>query len=131
MGRMKKILVVEDDRTVATMLYYILASEGFEVEVAHDGEEAVEKFGKSSPDLILSDVMIPKRNGFRFARLVRENSDVPIVFLTSLGNAEHRKKGLDAGASDYITKPFDPHELVSRLKKLLGLTREGIAEASL
>jgi two-component system response regulator VicR len=126
---MKKILVVEDDYTVATMLYYILVGEGFEVDVAHDGEEAIEKFDKGSPDLILSDVMIPKRNGFRFARFVREGSDIPIVFLTSLCNEEHRKKGLDAGANDYITKPFDPHELVSRLKKLLGLKGKKFAGA--
>ena len=118
----KKILVVEDNHVVASMIKFILASEGFDVLVAYDGDEAVDLLLEHDPDLIISDIMLPKVDGFVFTNIVRRMCDVPIILLTALVGAENRRKGMAAGANDYITKPFEPSDLVLRVKNALQRT---------
>ncbi len=115
----KKILVVEDNYVVASMIQFILQAEGFEVLIAHDGDEAVDLLLEHDPDLIISDIMLPKVDGFVFTNIVRRMSDIPIILLTALVGASHKSRGMAAGANDYITKPFDPGDLVHRVKNAL------------
>jgi len=117
--RPKKVLIVEDDRAIASMIKYILRFEGFDVCMAYSVDEAMELVGEEHPDLILSDIMFPNRDGLTFAREVRKICDVPIIFLTALIGPKNRSKGLAAGAVDYITKPFEPQDLVNRIKTAL------------
>jgi OmpR family response regulator RpaB len=115
----KKILVVEDNTTLATMLEYLLKGEGYEVLVTEDAEKALEEFKRMHPDLIISDIMLPKTDGFEFAKIVHRSSDVPVIILTALGGEENRNRGEDVGAVDFITKPFDPMDLLHRVKAVL------------
>lgn len=116
---MKRVLVVEDDRATASMIKYILRLEGFNVSVAHDVDEAMEMLGEYHPDIIVSDIVLPKIDGLAFARSVKKMYNVPIIFLTSLIGPKNRREGLAAGAIDYITKPFEPHDLIKRIKSAL------------
>ena len=118
-SRAKKILLVEDNSTLATMITYILKAEGYEVVVTADAEHAVELFKEMDPDLIISDIMLPRTNGFDFVSIVHRSSDVPVIILTALGDERNRMKGLAAGAIDFITKPFDPTDLIHRVKDAL------------
>ena len=116
---LKKILVVEDNILVASMIRFILEIEGFTVSIASDGEEAMDILNDESFDLIISDVMMPKINGFVFAKAVRAMSNVPIIILTALSGAKSRKEGFECGATYFITKPFDPKDLLSHVKSAL------------
>lgn len=117
---MKRILVVEDNSTLATMIKYLLSSEGYEVMVTADAERAIEVFHEMDPDLIISDIMLPQKDGFEFVKIVHRSSDVPVIILTALAGEHHRVKGFAAGAIDFITKPFDPSDLLLRVKEALG-----------
>ena len=114
-----RILVVDDERRMIGFIRMNLELEGHLVLEAHNGYEALEALRKNLPDIILLDVMMPELNGFETLRLVREISDVPVIMLTARGEEDDRVYGLELGADDYITKPFGPRELSSRVRAVL------------
>ena len=113
---MPKILLVEDEPVLADTIRYNLAREGFQVQQALDGEEAVARFRAGQPDLVLLDLMLPKADGFEVCRLIRRESAVPILMLTARESEVDRVVGLEIGADDYITKPFSMRELIARVR---------------
>ncbi|MDO5672184.1 MAG: MtrAB system response regulator MtrA [Actinomycetaceae bacterium] len=113
------ILVVDDDKALAEMIGIVLESEGFTVSYCHHGGQAVETFQRTRPDLILLDLMLPGMDGIEICRLIRQESSVPIVMLTARLDTSDVVAGLEAGADDYIPKPFKPKELVARIKTRL------------
>jgi len=118
-SRKFRILVVDDERRMVGFIRLNLEQDGFEVIEAFNGSEALNRLRDSLPDLILLDVMMPDINGFEVLRMMREISQVPIIMLTAKGEEDDKVKGLELGADDYITKPFSPRELVSRVKAVL------------
>lgn len=112
----KKILVVEDEKSISDIIKYNLEKEGFTVLTAYDGEEAVNKQATSDPDLVLLDVMLPKLDGFSVCKKIREKSTVPIIMLTAKEEEVDKVLGLELGADDYMTKPFGMRELLARIK---------------
>ncbi len=114
-----KILVVEDDKTVAEVVSRYLAREGYEVEHVADGAVALARLQQGMPDLLVLDLMLPGLDGREVCRRVRAISDVPIIMLTALGETSDRIRGLELGADDYLAKPFSPRELVARVKNVL------------
>ncbi|PAB60172.1 response regulator YycF [Anaeromicrobium sediminis] len=112
----RKVLVVEDERAISDILVFNLKKEGYEVSTAYDGDEALQKVYKIEPDLILLDVMIPKVDGFKVCKKVRESFDTPILMLTAKEEEVDKVLGLELGADDYITKPFSMRELMARVK---------------
>ena len=116
---MDKILVADDDLNICELLRLYLEKEGFEVVMAHDGEEAVAKFESEKPSLILLDIMMPKLDGWQVCRQIRQKSDCPIIMLTAKGETFDRVLGLELGADDYVVKPFDTKEIVARIKAVL------------
>ena len=119
----RKILLVDDSETVLQMEQMILAKSSYELILARDGEEGVAKALTTQPDLILMDVVMPKMNGFEAVKQLRENAQtrsVPIVMVTSKAEAESMETGYQTGCSDYIIKPIDQLELVTKVKNLLG-----------
>ncbi|MCM1991724.1 response regulator transcription factor [Oceanirhabdus seepicola] len=111
-----KILLVEDDRSISEMVKNHLEKEGFLVQVAFDGQEAVNKFLKESFDLIVLDLMLPKLNGMEFMRLIREKSLIPIIIMSAKDSDVDKAIALGMGADDYISKPFSLIELLARIK---------------
>lgn len=112
----KKILVVEDEKSISDIIKYNLEKEGFNVVTAYDGEEALARAKAEDPDLILLDVMLPKMDGFSVCKQVRESSTVPIIMLTAKEEEVDKVLGLELGADDYMTKPFGMRELLARIK---------------
>ena len=124
----KSVLVVEDEPNIVLSLEYVIKKAGYEVRVARDGEEALKAVEEAAPDLILLDVMIPKRDGYDVCQTIRANpawTDVNIIMLTARGREVEREKGLALGADAYITKPFSTRELTDRLKRVLGAGANG------
>ncbi len=124
----KSVLVVEDEPNIVLSLEYVIRKAGYEVRVARDGEEALKAVEEAAPDLILLDVMIPKRDGYDVCQTIRANpawNDVNIIMLTARGREVEREKGLALGADAYITKPFSTRELTDRLKRVLGAGANG------
>ncbi|MBI1851363.1 MAG: response regulator [Planctomycetes bacterium] len=128
---MNKILLVEDEPNLASQIEFCLIQEGFEVTRAGDGVEALERIEQSRPDLILSDVMMPRMDGVSFCESVRKRQEwraIPFVFLTAKGQKEDKLQGFDAGADDYLAKPFEVEELLlvirARLKRVAEITGE-------
>ena len=119
---MDKILVADDDLNICELLRLYLEKEGFEVVMAHDGEEAVAKFESEKPSLILLDIMMPKLDGWQVCRQIRQKSDCPIIMLTAKGETFDKVLGLELGADDYVVKPFDTKEIVARIKAVLRRT---------
>lgn len=117
--RTNKILLVDDDEELCELIVDYLRVEGFVVECAHDGAKGAELMLSGNYDLVILDVMLPKMNGFDVLRKVRETSDVPVLMLTARGDAMERIVGLETGADDYLSKPFNPRELVARLRAIL------------
>lgn len=115
----QKILVVDDEERMARFIRLNLEHDGFQVVEAHRGKEAMDKLRTALPDLILLDIMLPDLDGFEILKMIRENNNVPVIMLTAKGEEEDRVRGLELGADDYITKPFSPRELVSRVKAVL------------
>ncbi|MGX7104956.1 response regulator YycF [Globicatella sanguinis] len=113
---MKKVLVVDDEKTISDIIVFNLEKEGFEIKVAHDGEEALQKFHDETPDLIVLDLMLPKIDGLEVCREIRKESSVPIIMLTAKDSEIDKVLGLELGADDYVTKPFSNRELVARVK---------------
>ncbi|MDO5034492.1 MAG: MtrAB system response regulator MtrA [Actinomycetaceae bacterium] len=114
-----RVLVVDDDVALAEMIGLVLSSEGYETAYAHDGAIAVDTFREVSPDLVLLDVMLPGKDGIQICKEIRAESDVPIVMLTARSDTSDVVAGLEAGADDYVPKPFKPKELVARVKARL------------
>jgi len=124
----KRILVVDDEERIVRFIRLNLEQDGFLVVDAFTGRQAMEKLRQALPDLILLDVMLPDLDGFEVLRMIRENHDVPIIMLTAKTEEDDRVRGLELGADDYVTKPFSPRELVSRVRAVLRRTeksREG------
>jgi two-component system response regulator MtrA len=116
---MALIMVVDDDQDLAEMLGIVLTSAGFEVDLVGRGDEVMSLFNAHTPDLVLLDVMLPGINGIEVCSLIRKDSTVPIVMLTAKGDTHDVVLGLEAGADDYMVKPFNPSELVARIKTRL------------
>ena len=118
MGK-QKILIVDDDMHIAELVSLYMMKDGYETEEVYDGREAVKAAETFQPDLILLDLMLPGVDGYQVCREVRKNSRVPIIMLTAKGETFDKVLGLELGADDYIVKPFDPKELVARVKAVL------------
>ena len=118
----RKILIVDDDTNICELLRLYLEKEGFSTVIANDGEAAIDKFNKEEPDLILLDIMLPKLDGWQVSRTIRKTSNVPIIMITAKGETFDKILGLDLGADDYVTKPFDSKEVVARVKAVLRRT---------
>jgi len=121
-SRRRRILVVDDEPRMIHFIRLNLEHDGFEVYQATSGIKTLDQFRDQLPDLILLDVMMPDIDGFETLRLIREISNVPVIMLTAKGDEDDRVKGLELGADDYITKPFSPRELVSRVRAVLRRT---------
>ena len=115
----KRVLVVDDEKLIVKGIRFSLLQDGLEVDCAYDGEEALEMAKTTEYDLILLDVMLPKMDGFEVCQQVREFSDVPIIMLTAKGDDMDKILGLDYGADDYITKPFNILEVKARIKAIM------------
>ena len=121
----KKALIVEDDINIAELLKIYLQKDGFETENAYDGGRAVALAESFRPDIILLDIMLPVMDGWQVCREVRKNSQVPIIMLTAKGESMDKISGLEMGADDYVTKPFDPKELIARIHAVMRRTDSG------
>ncbi len=127
-----RILSVEDDERIRTALKLALEDEGWTVDEASSGEDAIDLFHRSLPDVVLIDIMLPGIDGFELCRTLRKSSDVPIVMVTARNDTHDVVAGLEAGADDYLTKPFAPKELSARIRALLRRIRPtGTAHARL
>ena len=114
-----KVLIVEDDKGISDFIIPELAHEGFTVSLAETGREALEKFESEEPDLILLDIMLPELSGLEVLRRIRAKSNVPVILETARGETIDKITGLNAGADDYIAKPFEIEELLARINALL------------
>ena len=119
---MKTILVVDDERNIVELVRLYLEKDGFNVVAASDGEQALTQYERSDPDLVVLDVMLPKLDGFEVCRELRRRGDVPILMLTARSEDIDAIVGLELGADDYVTKPFNPRALVARVKAILRRT---------
>ena len=132
--RDRRILIVDDEERMVRFIRLNLEHDGFQVLEAFNGTQAINKIRSNLPDLVLLDVMMPDMDGFEVLRIIREVSRVPVIMLTAKGEEEDRVRGLEMGADDYITKPFSPRELVSRVRAVLrrtetvGTTTHGLIE---
>jgi two-component system KDP operon response regulator KdpE len=118
----RRILVVDDEERMVRFIRLNLEHDGFQVSEAFNGKQAVQRLRDVTPDLILLDVMMPDLDGFEVLEMVREISNVPVIMLTAKGEEDDRVRGLEKGADDYVTKPFSPRELVSRVRAVLRRT---------
>lgn len=119
-----KILIVDDDENICELLRLYLEKDGFDTIVANDGEQAVEFAAKYAPDLILLDIMLPKLDGWQVCREIRKTSETPIIMLTAKGETFDKILGLELGADDYVSKPFDTKEVIARIKAVLRRSHE-------
>ena len=117
--RPARVLVVEDDDAISQVLQRSLRMEGYDVRIAGDGVSGLDQVGSFLPDLVILDLGLPKLDGIEVAKRLREREDVPILVLTARDAVESRVEGLDAGADDYLVKPFERQELLARLRALL------------
>lgn len=125
----EKVLIVDDEKTLVKALKFNLEKEGFRVEEAYNGEEALEKVFDLNPDIVVLDLMLPGQDGFEVCRQIRKKQEIPIIMLTARGDDIDKVLGLELGADDYLTKPFNPRELVARIKAILrrsGAREEGM-----
>ena len=130
----RKVLIVEDDGNIAELLHLYLEKEGFETQVAPDGGKGVELFRSFHPDLVLLDIMLPVMDGWSVLRKIRETEKTPVIMLTAKGELSDKVQGLEGGADDYITKPFEMKEVLARIHAVLrrfGGEEEGNGEKKL
>ena len=120
--RGRRILAVDDEERMVRFIRLNLEHDGFQVIEAYNGSQALEQLRSNLPDIVLLDVMMPDIDGFEVLRMIRETSTIPVIMLTAKGDEEDRIRGLELGADDYITKPFSPRELVSRVRAVLRRT---------
>ncbi len=116
------VLVVDDEANILLSLEFLMKKAGYDVRIARDGEEALAEIEKARPDLVLLDVMMPKRNGFDVCEIIRANPkwrDMRVIMLTAKGRDVEREKGMAVGADDYITKPFASRDVLDRVSGLL------------
>ncbi len=119
----RTVLVVEDEPNIVESLSFLMKKAGFVVRVARDGDAAMRTIEREIPDLVLLDIMMPRRDGYEVCRAIRANpdwQDVRIIMLSAKGREIDRRKGLELGADDYITKPFSTREIVARVHEILG-----------
>lgn len=116
---MKSILLVEDELVISRVLKAYLQKADYQVWQAEDGDEATQLFDERKPDLVLLDVMLPERSGWEVLQYIREKSACPVIMITALGQTDQKLKGLNQGADDYITKPFEAEEVVARVNAVL------------
>jgi len=128
---MTKVLVVEDDAGIADFVQLELRHEGFEVACAATGRDALTAFDTISPDIILLDIMLPELSGLEVLRRIRKISRVPVILLTARGETYDKVNGLDAGADDYLAKPFEIEELLARMRAVLRRTDTGASGVDL
>jgi two-component system KDP operon response regulator KdpE len=119
MDEAKRVLVVDDEPRMRRFIHMNLDLEGYQVLEANNGLEAVTRVREELPDLVLMDVMMPEMDGFEALREIRQSSNVPVIMLTVKGDEDDKVRGLELGADDYITKPFGPREMASRIKAVL------------
>jgi DNA-binding response OmpR family regulator len=120
---MRSIVVAEDDTDILELVAGLLEEEGYEIVRAGDGEEALELISARRPDLAVLDVRMPKVDGFEVSRRIQaseETRDLPVILLTALAREQDVARGFDAGAVDYVKKPFSPHDLLERIRTILG-----------
>ena len=128
----KRILIVDDEPNIVISLEFLLKREGFETDVAGDGEAALEAVARRRPDLVVLDVMLPRMNGFEVWRLLRADPsrrDVKVLILTAKGRETEMARGLGLGADAYVTKPFSTKDLVAQIRGLLGVGSAGAGES--
>ncbi len=123
-----KILVVDDEKPIADIIKYNLEQEGYRVLVAYDGEEAVNITFRERPDLVILDIMLPKKDGFTVCREIRKRLSVPILMLTAKETETDKVLGLELGADDYVTKPFGTRELTARVRAILRRAEGSLSE---
>ena len=126
----RRILLVEDEKAIRDAVAAYLERENYWVTAVGDGQDALDEFGKHHFDLVVLDLMLPRVPGERVCRVIRDNSDVPIIMLTAKGEVEDRIIGLELGADDYLVKPFSPRELVARVRALLRRGQRASARGS-
>ena len=114
-----KVLVVDDEQDIRELIKFYLNKEGFEVIEAKDGEDALEKFDNEYIDLAIIDVMMPKMDGFELVENMKEFKDIPCIMLTAKAESQDKLRGFSAGVDDYVVKPFDPNELMARVKAVM------------
>lgn len=128
----EKILVVDDDKNICDLLRMYLEKEGYLVVLSHNGADAVKMFQSENPDLVLLDIMLPQLDGWQVCREIRKTSEKPIIMLTAKDETFDKVLGLELGADDYVTKPFDTKEIVARIKAVLrrssGVKEDGMKE---
>ncbi len=125
---MSKILIVDDEINICELLSLYLNKEGFETVCANDGEQAIVKFNDEQFDLVLLDIMLPKKDGWEVCRDIRKSSNIPIIMLSAKGETFDKVLGLELGADDYVTKPFDSKELVARIKSVIRRTKDTLPD---
>ena len=128
---MKKILVVDDEKKIVEIIQAYLEREGYQVISAGDGKTALSLAHSQHPDLIILDLMLPEISGWDVCRMIRKESDVPVIMLTARDEVTDKIVGLEMGADDYVTKPFDPKELVSRVRAVLRRTESKIVQPNI
>ncbi len=129
----ERILIVEDETEIASLIQYNLEREGYRVRVVHDGDEAPGAFREERPDLALLDLMLPGLSGLDICRIIKSDNDtkaIPIIMLTAKGEESDIVTGLELGAADYITKPFSPRVLIARVRACLRQTKSSVPDAS-
>lgn len=124
-----KVLVIDDDTNICELLRLYLEKEGFSVISVNDGETALTTFKSEEPDIVLLDIMLPKLDGWQVCREIRKFSDTPIIMLSAKGETFDKVLGLELGADDYVTKPFDTKEIVARIKSVLRRTNSSSVSA--
>ena len=126
-----RILIIEDDANIANLIRLYLEKDSFQVEVANDGKTGLEAFYEFTPDLVVLDIMLPEKDGWAVCREIREHSKTPIIMLTAKSESIDKVQGLNIGADDYISKPFESKELIARIKAVLRRTKPSTANAML
>lgn len=119
MDTKQKILIVDDEENICELVRLYIEKDGFDAIIAGNGNEAIAKFDSENPDLILLDIMLPGKDGWQVCREIRAKSNVPIIMLTAKGETFDKVLGLELGADDYVVKPFEPKELIARIRAVL------------
>tara|TARA_Y100000746_G_scaffold228351_1_gene236277 strand:+ start:416 stop:1123 length:708 start_codon:yes stop_codon:yes gene_type:complete len=130
MTQMTSALLIDDDKKLGDLLRNYLQSFDIDLSVVNDPRKAIETINKKNPDLLILDVMMPHINGFELCKMIRKESDKPIIILSARGEADDKIKGIDLGADDYLSKPFEARELVARIHSLLRRTQKDTSSGS-